>query len=700
MQIQKILKKISFQIICLSSFLIIFISLISFNPYDLSLFFQTSTGQQTIRNFFGKPGALISSILLYFFGCSSLLFCLLFIYLLNFSNNFKNLKENWDRLLAIIFLPFFVSATLYIYNFDLFSKVFPGGFFGYLIYSMCSVFLEDRQINIFMFFLILADLIIILRFDWFFKLKSFFKKAHFSFNFALFKTFFYRCSKLFKNIVLKFKNVIWKKEEIFVHNINEVITNFPDKTIESELIDNIPDYILPNSTFFDFKKVTDSEAKFKEGEERAKLLEEKLECFGINGYIKSIIKGPVVTLYEYQPNIDTKISKILARENDLALALQALSLRIIAPIPGKSVVGFEVSNSVRKAVHFGEIIHSQIFENFQGTLPLILGKCTIGNEIIVDLAKMPHLLVAGSTGSGKSVALNSMLMSLLCKLNPDELKLILIDPKRLEFAAYDNISHLLFPIITDASLAISALNHAVELMEYRYRLMAANNVRNISEYHKLYKELEPMPYIVIIIDELADLMMRAGKDVEHSITRLSQMARAAGIHLIVATQRPSVDVITGLIKVNFPCRIAFKVTSKIDSRTIIDCSGADKLLGKGDMLFLDSSGILRRLHGAFVANSEIEKVMQFIKKQRPSNYEELICTKSLNDDIEQEDEILFGEVVEFLQTIDEISISLLQRQFRIGFNKSARLIELLESKGHITPAVGSKRRKVIKYENN
>ena len=319
-----------------------------------------------------------------------------------------------------------------------------------------------------------------------------------------------------------------------------------------------------------------------------KILEEKLARFGIRGSVTSVTVGPVVTLYEYQPHIDTKISKIIAREDDLALALQAISLRIIAPIPGKSVIGFEVAHVDRTAVYFSAL-YEQSLKKFKGHLPLLLGQDTIGNTMVVDLLSMPHLLVAGSTGSGKSVALNTMLISLICYAKPEDLKLILFDPKKLEFATYDNLPHLLFPIVTAPDRAIAVLRWAVKTMNERYERMAKVGVRQAKEYHAIYHDMAP---IVLVIDEFADLMITTGKEIEELIVRLAQMARAAGIHIILATQRPSVDVITGLIKVNFPARIAFKVTSKIDSRTIIDTSGADKLLGKGDMLFLDNQGML------------------------------------------------------------------------------------------------------------
>ncbi|MEI7670282.1 MAG: DNA translocase FtsK, partial [Pseudomonadota bacterium] len=325
--------------------------------------------------------------------------------------------------------------------------------------------------------------------------------------------------------------------------------------------------------------------------EHSAILEEKLALFGVRGKVMRIHPGPVITLFEYKPESHIKLSKILGLEDDLAMALQALNIRILAPIPGKDVVGFEVANKVRNSVLLSNIFHGTAWTKFKGHLPLILGEDTYGNHMVVDLASMPHLLIAGSTGSGKSVALNCMLVSLLCAKKPDELKLIIIDPKQIEFTAYERVAHLLFPIITDSKKAVPVLKWVVMTMEERYQRMAELGAKNIFDYQRLMTEnsdLEKMPFIVVIIDELADLMMTTGKDAEDLIARIAQMSRAAGIHMIVATQRPSVDVITGLIKVNFPNRISFKVTSKVDSRTILDEIGAERLLGKGDMLFIDA----------------------------------------------------------------------------------------------------------------
>jgi DNA segregation ATPase FtsK/SpoIIIE, S-DNA-T family len=351
-------------------------------------------------------------------------------------------------------------------------------------------------------------------------------------------------------------------------------------------------------------------------------------------------------------------------------------------------------------VHLNQVLHSIDFKNFVGHLPLVLGQDSIGSTVIVDLAVMPHLLVAGSTGSGKSVALNTMLVSLLCKHSPEILKLILIDPKRLEFASYADIPHLLVPIVTDPRKAALVLKWVVKTMEERYALMEECNVRNIFDYHSLAHnnaEMQSMPFIVIMIDELSDLMMTAPKETEDLIARITQMARAAGIHMVVATQRPSVDVITGLIKVNFPSRISFRVTSKIDSRTILDCNGADKLLGKGDMLFLDSSSRLKRAHAAFVSDKEIEKLVNHIRLQQSVEYIDISAqfATQTNDDGEVDDQ-LYYDVLRFIESVDEVSISLLQRKFRIGYNRSARIIDKLESQGIIMQEPGGKTRKVIR----
>ena len=439
----------------------------------------------------------------------------------------------------------------------------------------------------------------------------------------------------------------------------------------------------------------------KEAEaQRAQILENKLARFGIVGKVVSIKYGPVITLFEYQPDVDAKISKILALEDDLALALQANSIRIIAPIPGKNVVGFEIARHSAQRVDLADLFHQRSWLDHSRALPVVLGVDVVGEPVIVDMARMPHLLVAGATGAGKSVALNVMLMSLLVKKTPQDLQLILIDPKQLEFSPYYDIPHLLFPIITHVSDAHAVLEWLVGVMQERYSAMASVGVRSMADYNRVAQEqdFESLSYIVVVIDELADLMLLVGREVEHLIARLVQMARAAGIHMVVATQRPSVDVLTGTIKANFSCRLACRVASKIDSRTIIDTIGAEKLLGKGDMLYLDSSGSLRRVHGAYVSDKEVETVTAFIRSQAKAHYHEIPSleaggTVGALDDADMK---LLNEITAYLQTIDEISISSLQRAFKIGYNRSARIIEFLEKEGRLLCVPGSKMRKVIK----
>lgn len=424
----------------------------------------------------------------------------------------------------------------------------------------------------------------------------------------------------------------------------------------------------------------------------ATILEQKLAQFGIKGSVTSIIVGPVIILFEYQPNSDIPLSKITAREDDLALALQAISLRIIAPIPGRSVVGFECSRQEREMVMFAEHWPALFKESRQ--LPLLIGVTTQGNPVVLDLALLPHLLVAGATGSGKSVMLHNLLISLLATKTPHELRLILIDPKRLEFAGYTDIAHLLFPIITTPHEAIAALRWAVKEMEQRYELLSQARVTHITSYRATGNALYD---IVIIIDEWADLMMSGGKDAELSLVRLTQMARAAGIHLIVATQRPSVDVITGIIKANIPSRIACKVSSKIDSRTILDSGGAERLLGRGDMLVMIGGSSIERMHAAYLSNEEIQTIVCALRRQGAPCYIDSAALHKTNLlQVSPEDTELYNQVLEIIKTMDEVSISALQRRLRIGYNRSARMIDYLEAHGMILPSEGAKARKVLR----
>ena len=463
------------------------------------------------------------------------------------------------------------------------------------------------------------------------------------------------------------------------------------------------------------------------------ILEKKLLDFGIDGRVVQVLPGPVITLFEYEPAPGIKVSRIVSLTDDLSLALRCVGLRILAPVPGKPVVGIEIPNMRRETIYFKDVMTSDVFQESTSKLTLVIGKDITGEPAVQDLATTPHLLMAGSTGSGKSVGLNAMICSILLNATPDEVKMIMIDPKMLELSVYDGIPHLISPVVTNPKKAAAALQWAVNEMESRYKIMAECGVRNIGGFNELAEKLqkeyelelkknkkankgiklendeddetmipEPpakLPYIVILIDELADLMMVASKGVEDSLTRLAQMARAAGIHLIVATQRPSVDVLTGIIKANFPTRMSYKVTSRVDSRTILDAMGADKLLGKGDMLFLPpGTSKLHRLHGVMVSDEEIQRIVEFIKKQAKPHYQEDIFDAVVQDEKSEGEEEPYDEKYDEALAIvakdRQASISYIQRRLRIGYNRAARIIETMEREGVVGPSDGVRPREV------
>jgi len=441
---------------------------------------------------------------------------------------------------------------------------------------------------------------------------------------------------------------------------------------------------------------------------QSQLLEKKLEDFGVHGKVVAVSPGPVITTYEYEPAPGVKINKIVSLSDDLALALRAASIRIVAPIPGKAVIGIEVPNANREMVRFKEIVASPVFEKSKSKLTICLGKDIVGNPVVAELDKMPHLLIAGATGTGKSVALNAMICSLLYKSTPDDVKLIMVDPKRIELSSYDGIPHLITPVVTDPKKATNALFWAVREMEHRYELLSAKNARNIKQYNsKLEKEAAPLeedgpqmlPYLVIIIDELADLMILASRDVEVALTRLAQMARAAGIHLILATQRPSVDVLTGIIKANFPTRLTFQVSSKTDSRTIIDTNGAENLLGSGDMLFLPpGTAKLQRIHGAYLSESELSQITEFLRAQGKPEYDEKVTAAAAVEAGQSEDQEYderYDDAIALITKTGQASISMIQRHLRIGYNRAARIIEMMEKEGVVGPSDGVKPRDVL-----
>jgi DNA segregation ATPase FtsK/SpoIIIE, S-DNA-T family len=467
-------------------------------------------------------------------------------------------------------------------------------------------------------------------------------------------------------------------------------------------------FALPASSILDEIRSGDGEDK-EALYERARVLQTKCVEFGVMGQVKDINPGPVVTTYEFKPDAGVKYSKIVGLADDLALGLQAESIRIDR-MSGRGTVGIEIPNAVRETISLREIVESEGFTKAPSRLTMALGKTAEGDTYITDLAQMPHLLIAGATGQGKSVGLNCMIASLLFKSTPDEVRLILIDPKRLELGVYEDIPHLLTPVVTDPKIAANVLKWAVGEMEKRIRKLASEGVRNIDQFNNIIRaekaqavgpdgeEVRPLHYIVIIIDELADLMMVSSREVEESITRLAQMARAVGIHLILATQRPSVDVLTGLIKANFPSRISFKVSARVDSRTILDSIGAERLLGKGDMLFLPpGSARLTRIHGAFVSEKEIARLTSYLRKVDKPEYDDSVGKEERKVDsaeIEERDD-LFDEAVRFVVQSGQASTSMLQRRFRIGFSRAGRLVDMMERDGIVGAADGSKAREIL-----
>jgi len=479
---------------------------------------------------------------------------------------------------------------------------------------------------------------------------------------------------------------------------------------KTEPLEKPGQYVLPPIDLLnksDEKIEIDRESLFK----RAALLEEKLKVYGVKGKVTEVRPGPIITMFEFEPGPGQRINKIAGLDDDIAMAISALSVRI-APIPGKSVIGFEIPNDTREIVRLRDVISSEQFRESKSKLTFALGKDIFGNPVITDLTRMPHLLVAGATGAGKSVCINTLIASIIYKASHADVRFLLIDPKMLELSLYQGIPHLLMPVVTNPKEAQAALRWAVEEMERRYRVMANAGVKNITGYNtKIEKEssktptppqeiahVERMPYIVVIIDELADLMMTSSREVEESITRLAHMARASGIHLIVATQRPSVNVLTGIIKANFPARISFQVSSRVDSRTILDGSGAEHLLGQGDMLFLPpTASKMLRVHGAYISEDEIMRIVDFVKSEAKPKYVEVDLSEkadTINRDDEEYDE-KYDDAVAFVVENGKASISSIQRHFRIGYNRAARIMEKMEKEGIVGTTDGIKPRDVL-----
>ena len=657
--------------------ILLLISLISYSPDDPNFIFPEGS---KIKNILGFRGSFSADLFFQSFG--------LIVLLIPFSLIFIGINIALNKKIFMIIESIFFTILYSLFGSLFFSFFYPnafklyingnGGFIGkYLETTFLNSLINfNTQISYyFLMLLVLGLFLISIRFK-----VSFFYKS---------------IKKIFK--------IFFSKKEKNYTNVNEIINEFiPQDKITSLIQEDLPfiksDTRATNKTIR-FKLPSIDLLRMPTKKEREKLknedfidssfLEKILLDFGVNGKIKKVSHGPVVTLNEFEPAAGVKVSKIINLSDDIARNTSSESARI-AIIPGRSTIGIELPNSTRENVYLNEIISNDDFNKKEIKLPIALGKNISGNPVVGDLTSMPHLLIAGTTGSGKSVCINTIILSLLYRHTPDKCKFILIDPKMLELSTYEGIPHLLCPVITEAKKAASVLGWVVKEMENRYKLMTKEGVRNIDGYNA--KHNLAMPYIVVVVDEMSDLMLVAGKEIENYIQRLSQMARAAGIHIIMATQRPSVDVITGTIKANFPTRISFQVTSKIDSRTILGEQGAEQLLGKGDMLYMSSANRIVRIHAPFVSDSEIDKVNNYLRSQAEPDYINEILNfaeeKEIGEgssDTDNKDE-LYQAAIDIIKSEGKASTSFLQRKLQIGYNRAARIIDMMEINGIVSKA--------------
>ena len=748
----------SFFLIALS--LYIFISLISYDISDSGFFNKNSS--DTIQNLGGPLGASIADFLYTIVGYGGyvilLIGCVWSIQTLFYEDPYSSLTKILVRIVSsLFFIICFCSIG------DLYLGNNFGGVLGSTILNAISSVFGNIGSLIFLVIFLIPTTSLSFNFSWLEKLDQFGKLLIIISNYSwdMLKTLGVKLKKITlsllsqsKEIVIAMQKSSEKKKSLSAKpkitnepqikdvSIKEpakdlkqadlpIETKSPLKEVEKKEVVDEPEIkkekaVMPSTELLD--RALDDGSSLSENElnQIASLLETKLEEFGIEATVESVLPGPVVTRFEIQPAPGTKASKITNIAQDIARSLSVSSVRVVEVIEGKSYVGIEIPNTNRKMVRLTEILSSKAFKSSPSSLSLALGHDISGNSIVVDLAKMPHLLVAGTTGSGKSVGLNAMLLSLLFKSDPEDVRLILVDPKMLELAVYDGIPHLLTPVITDMTDASNGLRWCVAEMDRRYKLMSMMGVRNLAGFNKKIQDaekggkqilnplkedeeefLEVLPSIVVVVDEFADMMMLVGKKVEHLIARIAQKARAAGIHLILATQRPSVDVITGLIKANIPTRIGFQVSTKIDSRTILDQGGAEQLLGYGDMLYLPPGvGVPVRVHGAFVGDDEVHRVVNDWKSRAEPNYiDEIVSSKQDTGPIpgwsgtesgssDEQDE-LYDEAVNFVIESRRASISAVQRKLRIGYNRAARLIETMEEAGLVSEMSSNGSREVL-----
>ncbi len=695
--------------------LLTLISLLSYSPSDPSIHHAKASGQ--VHNVFGILGAHIAGLLIGLFGIGAFwipaLFLLFTVRLFGESQQKTTFSTISGSILLIITTGSLLSFRQD--HFIIFEKKFnAGGGIGFALRDFLKAYANSTGGVIILIILLIIGLILAFHFSPTRFIKMIWRTAGITIEKIRSLYFFWKARKDKKRSSPKPKpkRSLPRKEvakiTIKTQPVNPVRDVPKPKQEEFGFMRTDKDFRLPPLNFLNPPGDRPAAVDDENLRMQSMLLEKKLADFGVNGQVVAVSPGPVITTFEYKPAPGVKINKIVGLTDDLALALRALSIRIVAPIPGKAAIGVEIPNETRESVTFREIVASSNFENSKSKLTICLGKDIVGNPVVASLDKMPHLLIAGATGAGKSVGLNAMISSLLYKATPNDVNFIMIDPKRIELSIYNGIPHLITPVVTDMKKATNALFWAVREMERRYELLSENKSRNITQHNKKISKMknegkedtpEKLPYIVIIIDELADLMMVSSRDVEVALTRLAQMARAAGIHIVLATQRPSVDVLTGIIKANFPTRISFQVSSKTDSRTIIDANGAENLLGDGDMLYLPpGTAKLQRIHGAFISEEELGKVIDFLKKQKTPEYDENITetpAKEENGKDNEEYDEHYDEAVALISKTRKASISMIQRHLRIGYNRAARIIEVMESEGIVGPADGAKPREVL-----
>ena len=689
--------------------LIVLASLVSFSPYDLG--FYTYPPNRPAHNLISTFGAYLAAALLFLFGWAAYAIPLFifFVGLRWFQQIAPDLRL--PRMISLLVLLVSVSSLVALSTGSEYIQFSRGGGIGFILSGFVSTYFG--RLGGYIVFITLALLSFALLTE------------------ALISTLFLNMTGRFKNMMGPVKVNIRPKSKAAPAAAERApaasLVSEPKPKIMSADSDDasvvpakpriqiktkpeaapevkaaprelqIGDYHLPSLDLLETPPSKETRAFKEDLANNAKILEETLADFDVAVKVTDIEKGPVITRYELEPAPGVKLNRIVALADDIALAMKAQSIRIVAPIPGKARVGVEVPNIQSTMVYFKEVLASSEYQNSDMRLTMALGKDIAGHPVVTDLAEMPHLLIAGTTGSGKTVCVNSLILSLLYRFSPKELKMLMVDPKMVELMPFNGLPHLLCPVVTDAKKASAALAWVVSEMESRYQLLAKVAARNIVSYNSKEQQ-EKMPYIIVIIDELADLMMVSRDQIESGITRLAQLSRAVGIHLILATQRPSVDVITGVIKANFPARISFKVASKVDSRTVLDSNGADKLLGKGDMLFLrPGEEKLIRAQGTLVKDKEIERVVDFIKAQAEPVYDEEILSDQQKASIglNGEKDPLYDEAVRVIIETNQASVSILQRRLRLGYTRAARIIDMMEQDGMVGPFEGSKPRKLL-----